>query len=372
MRGVCDLEHIIWHCTFFSQVRRQHDSVLASIHPRDLNAAVLRGIAPAMRCRPGATFWGQAVAADATEEQVKLLGGGINDIPELILQEVELAWRSNLKCRQYMACKRGQFGGGVDLQFPKNITNEAPAEINVYGDGSMKNPADQAWSLSGFGVWWPEAVDDAQFRESLPSQNYTFEEVNREGIGQWNALHGQCGSSTRMEVAAWLVALTRGVAVHMGSDSQSLITKANAMLKTLQERQGDATKMSWPRPRKLRKPWSLQPDGDLWQQVWRAIAERGPHAQKLTKVKGYATSEDVVEERVRGRDKAGNDWADDLAERGAVRIGTEQGVLGTKRTASIEMASWVKMRHAAYCAFMFQVQTLIAKVLVAERAEREH
>ena len=180
---VCDLEHIIWHCTFFSQVRRQHNSVLASINPRDLNAAVLRGIAPAMRCRPGATFWGQAVAADATEEQVKLLGGGINDIPELILQEVELAWRSNLNCRQYVACKRGQFGGGVDLQFPKNISNEAPAEINVYGDGSMKNPADQAWSLSGFGVWWPEAVDDAQFRESLPSQNYVFEEVNQEGIG---------------------------------------------------------------------------------------------------------------------------------------------------------------------------------------------
>ena len=87
-------------------------------------------------------------------------------------------------------------------------------------------------------------MDDAQFRDSLPSQNDVFEEVNQEGIGQWNALHGQCGSSTRMEVAAWLIALTRGGAVHMGSDSQSLITKANVMLKTLQERSGDASKMS--------------------------------------------------------------------------------------------------------------------------------
>ena len=88
----------------------------------------------------------------------------------------------------------------------------------------------------------------------------------------------------------------------------------------------------------------MQPDGDLWQQVWIATERRGPPAPKLTKVKGHATLEDVSEERVRACDKAGNDWADDLAERGAVRIGTEQGTLGTKRTASMELANWMKKK----------------------------
>ena len=68
---VCDSEHIIWHCTYFSEIRCQHNSVLASIPPRDINAAVMRGVAPAMRRRPGATVWGQAIAAAGSRDRLK-------------------------------------------------------------------------------------------------------------------------------------------------------------------------------------------------------------------------------------------------------------------------------------------------------------
>ena len=223
-------------------------------------------------------------------------------------------------------------------------------------------------------MWWPQAVDDEEFRASLPTIQYVFEEVHNDGIGQWNALAGQFGSSTRMEIAALLIALTRNVPVRMASDSLSMINKAELLIGAAAEREEHAERRRWPLPRQLKKPWSLQTDGDLWGQVWEAVVARGAKSQALGKVKAHASEEDVVQGKVRRQDKLGNDWADDLAERGALRIGSHEAQdvdRRTRQTISIVLAQWMKQRHAAYRAFMLRIQVMIARVLQAEKQERE-
>lgn len=370
-QGWCDLQHIIWECPLFRGIRKQQDEELADIPLANLSGAIRRGVAPAMRCSTNTTYWGQAIEEGVTQSQCKLLGDDEEAVPDIIKEVIDAAAGANLNCRQLMDRERGPFAKGLQLEFLEGVDEEAPPDINAYGDGSMKIPAEREWSLGAFGVWWPQAVDDDSFRESMPRQQYAFRETYADGIGQWNALNGQCGSSTRIEIAAWLVALTRRTAVHMGSDSQSLITKAALIMRTAQDREEHEERRHWPMPRLIRKPWSLQADGDLWELVWKAITRRGTKAQKLAKVKGHATSEDVAEGRVRACDKAGNDWADDLADRGAVRLGGEAMTFCTRSTVSIALAKWMKKRHRAYRDFMFRVQRLIAKVILAEKVERE-
>ena len=79
----------------------------------------------------------------------------------------------------------------------------------------------------------------------------------------------------------------------------------------------DTSPTWWLRKNPFRKPWGLQADGDLWEQAWEAVLQRGPAAQRLSKVKGHATAQQVEEGLVQACDKAGNDWADEFANKGA-------------------------------------------------------
>ena len=69
------------------------------------------------------------------------------------------------------------------------------------------------------------------------------------------------------------------------------------------------------------KEWGLQRDGDLWQVAWQGIGMRGFESQDPRKVKGHATNEDITGGRRNGKDKAGNDYSDDLADDGVISIG---------------------------------------------------
>ena len=131
------------------------------------------------------------------------------------------AWAAACNARQCMAKIKGAFGQGELPEFPEEVAGDAPPRINVYGDGSLKCPASQWWALGGFGVWWPGAKDDAEFRGSMLSTRLAHVEENAIGVGVWNCMKGQFGSSTRMELGAWVMALTREIPVHMGTDSES-------------------------------------------------------------------------------------------------------------------------------------------------------
>ena len=45
---------------------------------------------------------------------------------------------------------------------------------------------------------------DEAFISTLPEESNNYAEDNCRGVGQWSSLPGQCGSSTRMELAAWI------------------------------------------------------------------------------------------------------------------------------------------------------------------------
>ena len=67
----------------------------------------------------------------------------------------------------------------------------------------------------------------------------------------------------------------------------------------------------------LRKPWSLQPNGDLIRHIMVFILSKTPVSLKFAKVKGHARDSDVRAGSVQPIDKRGNDCADQLAVAGA-------------------------------------------------------
>ena len=60
----------------------------------------------------------------------------------------------------------------------------------------------------------------------------------------------------------------------------------------------------------------LQKDGDLWEQAWNAVLERGASNQNLRKVKGHATIQYIEAGLRAAADKEGNDKSDANADDG--------------------------------------------------------
>ena len=104
-----------------------------------------------------------------------------------------------------------------------------------------------------------------------------------------------------------------------------------------------------------------QKDGDLWQDLWRSIVLKGPHAVKFTKVKGHATNEQVDSGLVRREDKAGHDGADTAANRGAT----------VSQSTVLEFGSLYHRRHLLYRKFMCRVQHFIIGLKKEEKQKEK-
>ena len=141
-----------------------------------------------------------------------------------------------------------------------------------------------------------------------------------------------------------------------------MLTKALQMLKVAKER----TTTSSMTPNAIRNPfgkeWGLQRDGDLWKVAWQAIGLRGYDGQDPRKVKGHATNEDINEGRSNPKDKAGNDYADELA---------DDGVLGIGGAGLVRMGKWLAERMQDCQNLMARMHRMIATVLETEKGERE-
>lgn len=110
------------------------------------------------------------------------------------------------------------------------------------------------------------------------------------------------------------------------------------------------------------KPWGLQKDGDLWEQAWKAVRARGADSQRLRKVKGHATSEDVAAGRSTKEDRIGNDRSDTNADKGVECIHGKGLVV---------LAGWLAKRHKAYTKFVEQIHNFIVSLAKAEKEERK-
>ncbi len=82
-------------------------------------------------------------------------------------------------------------------------------------------------------MWWPGANLD---QGTEPHDQVAHSESTSQGTGQWGKMTGQRNSSTRMEIAGFLVALMRYIPVLVATDSQSLIDKANSIIMAIRSR----------------------------------------------------------------------------------------------------------------------------------------
>ena len=153
----------------------------------------------------------------------------------------------------------GARGAGVNLAFPdadeiKQHMNgyEDQDYIEIYGDGSLKNPRNWWAALGGRGVWILEW--------NKPGES----NVQRSEVELAIPSLGQTSTSTREELAAWLIALTIPLRSNYATDNKSVVGKANEIIRTAIEmenilKEGKGRTKTHP----LGKAWGLQTDGDL-------------------------------------------------------------------------------------------------------------
>ena len=92
----------------------------------------------------------------------------------------------------------------------------------------------------------------------------------------------------------------RPIPLNIGIDNAQAVNLANRNIHCLHSR--------------FRKPWELQPNGDIWATIENILDERGQGTTKVTKLKGHATQEHVDKKIISAEDKEGNELADRLAD----------------------------------------------------------
>ena len=123
----------------------------------------------------------------------------------------------------------------------------------------------------GFGVWWPRQDHSTEYKSQMPAETYAHQDVTDHVIGLWNKMAGQANSSTRMEIAGSLIAMTRAIPLRIASDSKAMIDKAMALRQHAIDRNSDPEAAWWPKRNPMGKPWGVQADGDLWKLMWEAL-----------------------------------------------------------------------------------------------------
>ena len=302
------------------------------------------------------------------EETKKLLGvdeelytpgcnADVTEGREEAIEIIDHPERQGRNARQTMLKHKQGHGAGVDLTFPDAQTIQHNMQdfdedylVPVYGDGSYTTPT-KAWAaLGGCGAWFPDWNKEGEDKPHRRERDLAYPAI------------GQNSSSTRQELAMWLLILTEPVRTMYATDSASMLNKAKQLLAAAkriaeEEEQGKHVRKDNP----YKRPWGLQRDGDLWQQAWTAILQRGVESQDLRKVKGHATPKDIAEGRSNKIDAEGNDRSDKNADKGVELImGRGLVVLG----------KWLAKRHDGYVQFMKRIQKMIATITKAEKEER--
>ena len=301
----------------------QTDSEIAKINISLIPDSIRRGIAPAMHHAHSCTFWGtpQPTSDKANGEQAYLLGcrpPPKDDFHARGIQEKTEGHKVN--ARQLISTLRGGHGQGETPDYPEDVQGSPPVKPMGYTDGGVKNPHSHLLQMAGFGLWWPnppEVGEDDQITR------YTYQRQAEQGVLMWGNMSGQESHSTRTELAAVLIAMLRPIPLHIASDSQAMIDKANMLIDAAILWQLRTSTDDWTTANPCGRPWGLQKDGDLWERFWAASLLRGPRTLKLTKVKGHTTTKDVQSGIITAENREGNRHADIAA-----TLGTEEGMPG--------------------------------------------
>jgi hypothetical protein len=314
---------------------------------------VLLGIPPAL-CSEGLGAWWewgeQSKRAQDLREHgaAKRLFGKVHP-PTFAYSRIKERTNTEMQmnARQFVRYLRGTVPPQT-WSMPQPCTDRPPEKVNVYSDGSLKNPHSQMWALGGLGIWWPgrqleeKPLSWAEKEFSHPCVCPAWlDRQPQDGTMLVGALTGQRCSSTRTELAAGILAIHAPGAVHQGTDSMAYTVRARRIL------QGeDLTK---------RKPWSIQRDGDLWEVFEASANAKGRESIVITKVKAHATDAMVREGITTQEHMMGNEKADIAADISISLHGKDV----------TEIAQFYSKRHMEYGVFMLKMRTM----MLAVRAE---
>ena len=112
---------------------------------------------------------------------------------------------------------------------PEVVDGDAPEDINIYSDGSVKMPSSQMLALGGCGIWYPnEHADHRSYMHTVAD----FVEVTKHAEGSLIAapVVGTWNSSTRSERAALLLAMYINRPLHVGIDNKAAVDKARLLI----------------------------------------------------------------------------------------------------------------------------------------------
>ena len=347
--------------------RKEADSILASINSEQLPVAVRHGIAPAMKATMPGTFWGTSGEELPPEARKKC---GCDERDGKHLPETFKDMPETLTARECMQGATARTDKMTKLPLPPRINGTPPDQPNGYTDGSYVNPTGHFWSLGGVGVWWPkrETADGiAQAEEA-----YTHVEQLAQGTLMWQTFNDLRGSSTRCEIGAMLLAMLREEPIHIGTDSQAMLTKLQQMLDHAKDKEkaelhtkegkmkigGKVSPLHAETP--FRRKWHQQQDGDLWECMHESIQSRNHSSIEAKKVKGHATEAMVEAKLVEPEDKDGNDWADTAAGKGTHKFSP----LAT-------IARKFSIRNDRYRNLMSSIHRFIINMLKAHKEEEE-
>jgi hypothetical protein len=229
-----------------------------------------------------------------------------------------------------------------------------PSKPNVYSDGSFTNPRYMMFGLAGIGVWWPERnIIEKKLNEREAEMGWEVQKEN--GCAIHTSLAGYGGSSTRAEIAAGTLAISADGPIHLATDSQAFMDKAESLIRLAHQGLGP------------KRPFELQTDGDIWSTFWETVHQKGPSSIKISKVKGHATDEEVREGKVKAEDKVGNDAADKAAD-----VGNDLHGKGT-----LKAANYFSQRSRLYGLFIKDLHnhiieaTLLKQVMLKEKLSKE-
>ena len=129
--------------------------------------------------------------------------------------------------------KKGAHGSGVDLNFPSKhdidiAMTSHPDDYwhGVYGDASLTTPKTWWAALGGMGAWIPDwnwHNEDIQSKKEF--------DIAEPGLGP-------VGSSTRYELAAWIITMAEPIRTIYASDSASMVSKACQLINLAKKLEG--------------------------------------------------------------------------------------------------------------------------------------
>ena len=196
------------------------------------------------------------------------------------------------------------------------------------------------------GLKEPQAKNGKQARPLSTEEKDTGQaEETEHGVRIFISIGGHTGSSTRTELAAGILALSADGPLHVGSDSQAFVGKANYFIQSIKDN------------KEIYQTWELTSDGDLWEHFFNSVTAKGVHAIKISWVKGHAKQHHIDEGITTETKKEGNDEADRTAD-----IGTE---LHGKEV--MKLANIYHRRHDFYIKFMKEVLHHIIEAYLIHR-----